>query len=573
MAALSTKGTTKERVLRKDEISGGIDRHAMLSDVFHRMDEDNSGTVDLAEFMAIFSAAGEKNALQQMQLMDQKEQGVDYQSTGDATTSFHRDATKAKRSDLKLQADEFVSHMLEMTSADTDLQFHAKVDTWLNRLDEGHRALNIRRVFAQMDVDNSGYVDINEFSGLLASASQSASGDEAAAVNPRCLEWVSTERLENLDTNDDGQLGIDEWVAHVIALEEGTDDDEFDSAVRFWMVAVSDGRRATWLRAVFGRMDKDMSGYVDVRELKHVATDAQQEVVPDLFDRLDNDRDGRITVDEWTSKMLEWHADSTDEQMEAECHVLLALLTTNQRVEMRSRFAMASAASLVMAARAAGVTHVIFCRHGNTPPTPPTAPSRKDRPHEWKLADQAKPLTDRGQAQCVAAKSAWFGRLPVRHVLVSSPALRCGETAAFMGGRVQASSELADAPPVLMIESLYPAGQEEVCEALHAQRGDAPLRGFLEVDGGVHAFGVYAERVCAELATKFRLHAAAREPGTYLALFGHAVFLNSVAYALAAAAGVAECELDALLGIDLGESEGILVPLFGGPVQHMYVPC
>ena len=124
-----------------------------------------------------------------------------------------------------------------------------------------------------------------------------------------------------------------------------------------------------------------------------------------------------------------------------------------------------------------------------------------------------------------------------------------------------------------MIESLHPAGQEEVCEALHAQRGDAPLRGFLEVDGGVHAFGVYAERVCAELATKFRLHAAAREPGTYLALFGHAVFLNSVAYALAAAAGVAECELDALLGIDLGESEGILVPLFGGPVQHMYVPC
>lgn len=45
------------------------------------------------------------------------------------------------------------------------------------------------------------------------------------------------------------------------------------------------------------------------------------------------------------------------------------------------------------------------------------------------------------------------------------------------------------------------------------------------------------------------------------ALFGHAVFLNSIAHAVAVAAGAPQEGIDLILDLDLGETEGILVPL------------
>merc|ERR1711924_372515 len=74
---------------------------------------------------------------------------------------------------------------------------------------------------------------------------------------------------------------------------------------------------------------------------------------------------------------------------------------------------------------------------------------------------------------------------------------------------------------------------------------------------------------CEELAAKFRAdvekHMADghREPNTYIGVSGHAGFLNAVAHAIATASGMEPDSLDRLLDIELGEAEGILVPLYG----------
>ena len=54
--------------------------------------------------------------------------------------------------------------------------------------------------------------------------------------------------------------------------------------------------------------------------------------------------------------------------------------------------------------------------------------------------------------------------------------------------------------------------------------------------------------------------------GGGLAVFGHAVFLNAIAYKVAQAAGASEAMRAALLDMDLGETEGIRIDLTGGDV-------
>ena len=64
----------------------------------------------------------------------------------------------------------------------------------------------------------------------------------------------------------------------------------------------------------------------------------------------------------------------------------------------------------------------------------------------------------------------------------------------------------------------------------------------------------------------------ARPLARAVAVFGHAIWLNAVAYALATAAGLSDEQLDSVLDMDLHEAEAVLVPVYGGKIQHMVVP-
>ena len=119
-----------------------------------------------------------------------------------------------------------------------------------------------------------------------------------------------------------------------------------------------------------------------------------------------------------------------------------------------------AAAQLVANAKEAGFTAFVMIRHANAAPLPSSSPGRADAPHDWKLEDQRRPITQRGQAQCQAAASSWFAKLPVS-LFLSSPARRATETAMGMGIKPNGATL-----PLLMVEALHPAGQEEMCETI-----------------------------------------------------------------------------------------------------------
>jgi broad specificity phosphatase PhoE len=236
---------------------------------------------------------------------------------------------------------------------------------------------------------------------------------------------------------------------------------------------------------------------------------------------------------------------------------------------------------LVAKCREAGLTHFLFVRHANAAPLESSAPVRTDQPHDWRISDQRRVLTPKGHGQCEAAGEAWFSALPVRALLVS-PARRASDTAVRMSAHIETEEKKAESLYLRMVEGVHPAGMNEACEIMFETRGYGPLRGFFDATYGEEgavgrdAFSEYAAKVNAEMAAiikgpSFTTETADATGSTCLAVFGHAVFLNAIAFQVAVAAGAAEAAQDALLDMDLGETEGILVNLVEGTIEHKKV--
>ena len=203
---------------------------------------------------------------------------------------------------------------------------------------------------------------------------------------------------------------------------------------------------------------------------------------------------------------------------------------------------------------------VLFVRHASSAPLHAGAAKRAEKPHDWKLDDQMRVLTQKGKDQCAAAT--WFRELDVRAAL-TSPARRASETAVRMTDRTETEEQKVGSIYLRMVAGVHPAGMSEPCEALFETMGYGPLRVFFEAAGGEDAFQAYGDAVCAELAAA----AVAEGPGG-LAVFGHAVFLNAIAYKVAQAAGASDDAKAALLDMDLGETQGIRVSMSGDVAKY-----
>jgi len=232
------------------------------------------------------------------------------------------------------------------------------------------------------------------------------------------------------------------------------------------------------------------------------------------------------------------------------------------------------AGDFVSAARATKLTHIAFVRHANSLPMREGANKRADQPHGWKLDDQMRCLTTKGEEQCEEASAAWFGGLPLRAIL-ASPARRATETAMRMAAAYETAEAKREALYLRMVESSHPAGMSETCESLFETRGYGPLRGFFEAENGEQAFMEYADKVCEEmsrvLAGPAFAETATDADGTCVALFGHAVFLNAIAYKVAQASGSSDEMKSFLLDMDLGETQGIWINLETGDCEHKKV--
>jgi len=523
------------------------DRHALLYKVFQGMDADGSDYVDHMEFKGIFSEAGEKHSDERLKEIDA------IRGRGDT--------------DGRLTADELCGFMLEYMADKSDVAFQQEIDVWMERLAKSHRKLLLRRVFERMDTDKSGGVSLQEFKAL---ADEDVGTDKSEAY----FRWI-----EKAQGNGDGMLTVDEWVPFVLEMELETSNRDFQELVDDWLTILKHKRRVVLLKQVYAKMDADSSGEVDLTEFANLKSGDSDEdsVLSMIFHYLDGkgNSDGMLSLDEWVNGMREMGEEMDDDAFEAEVAKWVLLLTNNQRAIWRGVFAKGNAASLVTAMRAAGATHVLLIHHGNAAPmTSATGDAPTD---DIKAADSARPLTNQGTAQCMVAREEWFGRLPVRQVILSSPAKRATETAMHMAGRSIPGHEDNNETPLVLCEMLHPSIHGETgaasCEELFAQKGFAPLRSYLDAEMGEQAFGVYAEAACSELTAQFRAHGKGREKATYVSIFGQAVFINAIAHAVACAAGARNETLDPVLEIDLGEAEGILVPLYGGPpIQHLKRP-
>ncbi|KAJ1447403.1 hypothetical protein M885DRAFT_542872 [Pelagophyceae sp. CCMP2097] len=210
----------------------------------------------------------------------------------------------------------------------------------------------------------------------------------------------------------------------------------------------------------------------------------------------------------------------------------------------------------------AKITKVLFVRHAASAPLHAGAAKRASAPHDWKQDDQMRVLTPKGLDQCAAA-APWFAKFQVRAML-SSPARRASETAVRMAALIETSEAKHDALYLRMVPGAHPAGMSATCEDLFDSLGYGPLRGFFAAqDGnGEQAFMSYADDVCSELAGAL---VACGDDGSTdtIAVFGHAVFLNAIAYKCAQAFHASNEAKEILLDMDLEETQGILISVEG----------
>ena len=140
-----------------------------------------------------------------------------------------------------------------------------------------------------------------------------------------------------------------------------------------------------------------------------------------------------------------------------------------------------AAEAFVAKCRELKLDFVLFVRHASSAPLHEGAATRAEKPHDWKIDDQMRVLTQKGKDQCAAA--AWFRELDVRAAL-TSPARRASETAMRMTDRTETEEQKVGSIYLRMVAGVHPAGMSETCEALFETLGYGPLRVFFEAAGG-----------------------------------------------------------------------------------------
>jgi len=217
----------------------------------------------------------------------------------------------------------------------------------------------------------------------------------------------------------------------------------------------------------------------------------------------------------------------------------------------------------------AGITKVILIRHANAQPRDPAAAAveagtvlKPDTPfaNAWTVGDLTRGLTPKGIEQANGAK-AWLDQYDVRAV-IASEATRAIATKDVM----TADGFPKGGPGMLTLHTLHPSrsGTPE-CEKMFDKIGYATLDTYYadrSVEGcegrGQAIFRHYMKKVTGELHELIS-GGVSNFPtkGNTIAVFGHAVFLNAVAVAVAEAMAIPEAS-EQVGTIELGEAQGIL---------------
>ena len=525
----------KQRIARWMANLAGSPRKLKLRKVFSSMDVDHSGSVSLEEFRALVSdstGAPDANFLH---------------GAADVADLFRRIEGAEGNGDGELTVDEWVPFVLAQEAGRTEQRFDELVEAMAAKLARKRRETLLRAVFMRMDADSSGSVDRAEFEHL-----KDGSADDEARLG------IIIRSLKQQLGDSDGELTIDEWVRGMKTLAEELDDEAFDAEMAKWMAALAKNQRQMW-RGV----------YASGRARQFVIAARASGATHALF-------------------IQPAHSE------------VVPLLELEAAVPLPSASVGRPTSAATMSVKPLGPKDVNRAQSANpsglrpSKSTPLILADSADVCVEPPPAPAAAPLsrlTNRGTAQCMLARQRWFGRLPMRQVLFVSPARTVKETALHMVGKLEAAAALefsgggGEEHPLLRVcEKLGAQPTSSACATLFAQKTQLqlekegpdggiyasapPLRALLDGEDGEREFGLYAEAACDELTTALRAlkHTAVGKRcghATYLSVFGHAGYNHATAYAVATAAGMQAAQLDEMLNLELGDAEGVLVPLYG----------
>lgn len=219
----------------------------------------------------------------------------------------------------------------------------------------------------------------------------------------------------------------------------------------------------------------------------------------------------------------------------------------------------------------AGIKKVVMIRHANAQPRDPEAAAveagtvlKPDTPfaNAWTVGDLTRALTPKGEEQAAAAKAGWFDQLNVRAVICSEATRAISTKEIMTAGKFPKGGAGS-----LTLHTLHPArsGTPD-CEKMFDKLGYGTLNTYYadtSVEGcegkGKPIFRNYMNKVTTELDVLIKGGMASfGKEGDTVAVFGHAVFLNAVAVAVAEAMGIPEAEAKVSC-LELGEAQGIMV--------------
>ena len=192
---------------------------------------------------------------------------------------------------------------------------------------------------------------------------------------------------------------------------------------------------------------------------------------------------------------------------------------------------------------------IALIRHGNTGPA---------------ATDLERSLTDKGVQQANKAATSYVSRRlgSIMPLVVCSAAGRCVETAYIAMTQGEAVEGGKTAFELVKCQKMYDALMQPGGSAVFKRIGYAPLRAYREdsTDGAQmrELLDEYATLSLAEVAA-VAARAPAADARRTLCVFGHAVYLPSIAFALAKQRGLSADSLDRVLDCNTAEACGYLV--------------